>query len=192
MASISVQGLTISAKHRLLQKIATVLRLIEVVVLAIMVSRFFAQLPVTARAVRDYLRDVLVSEPFLSPRLVFVVGSAITIALFAKSGQFSHTSTAAGGEESVTIAAAAAAMNTCGDQIKDSGWYDTREDCMTVEPGRTSRVLTRSATERPPESEREREKLLLRCYSEEHMSGEEFKKVVDAFIARQQRFLSGG
>ncbi|KAA8545994.1 hypothetical protein F0562_020555 [Nyssa sinensis] len=48
--------------------------------------------------------------------------------------------------------------------------------------------LRRWATERCRKSMNHSEKLVVRSYSEDEMSNEEFRRTVEAFIARQQRF----
>ncbi|KAF3435730.1 hypothetical protein FNV43_RR22822 [Rhamnella rubrinervis] len=69
------------------RKIANMLRLVEVVVVLLLVSRFSLQLPHAVKSSGGYFRDL--SGVLVSPRFVFVVGNIIVIVLFAKSGQFS-------------------------------------------------------------------------------------------------------
>ena len=74
-------------KHRKIQKIASLFRLIEIGAVLALISRFSIELPVAVRNSSEYFKDLTVI--LVSPRFVFVLGNMIIITLFAKSGQFS-------------------------------------------------------------------------------------------------------
>nr|BAF98220.1 CM0216.380.nc [Lotus japonicus] len=74
-------------KHDKLRRITSLLRIIEVCVLVVLVSRFSMKLPGSVRNTSEYLREF--SLFMNSPRFVFLIGNAIIITLFAQYGQFS-------------------------------------------------------------------------------------------------------
>ncbi|KAJ4849901.1 hypothetical protein Tsubulata_037132 [Turnera subulata] len=87
VSNIKVEKANALKKHRQLQKIANMFRLVEICLVLALISRFTIQLPVAVKNSSDYFKDLTVT--LVSPRFVFVIGNVIVITLFAKSGQFS-------------------------------------------------------------------------------------------------------
>ncbi|CAL0334164.1 unnamed protein product [Lupinus luteus] len=74
-------------KHNKLQRIGSLFRLIELCVVLVFISRIPLQLPVSFKNSSKYFWEFLI---FLnSPRFIFLVGNAIIVTLFARSGKFS-------------------------------------------------------------------------------------------------------
>ncbi|XP_020216748.1 uncharacterized protein LOC109800371 [Cajanus cajan] len=69
-------------KHRKLQRVASLLRILEVCAVLVLVSRVSMHLPVALRNSGEYFRDL--SLFMHSPRFVFFVGNVIIITLFAQ------------------------------------------------------------------------------------------------------------
>lgn len=63
------------------------LRVVEVCVVLVLISRLSLKLPVAVKNSSEYLREF--SLAMNSPRFVFLIGNVIIITLFAQSGQFS-------------------------------------------------------------------------------------------------------
>lgn len=74
-------------KHRLLRRIASLFRFIEVSVILVLILRVSIQLPLVVKNSNEYFRDFSIFV--VNPRIVFLIGNAIIILLFALSGQFS-------------------------------------------------------------------------------------------------------
>ncbi|KAA0045570.1 uncharacterized protein E5676_scaffold303G00270 [Cucumis melo var. makuwa] len=74
-------------KYRQFRKIANLFRFIELCLILIVISRFSSHLPTALKNFTEYFRYLSVT--LISPRFVFLIGNAIVITLFAKSGQFS-------------------------------------------------------------------------------------------------------
>lgn len=74
-------------KYRQLRKIANLFRFIELCLILVVISRFSSHLPNAFKNSGEYFRCL--SMTLISPRFVFLIGNAIVIILFAKSGQFS-------------------------------------------------------------------------------------------------------
>ncbi|TQD95355.1 hypothetical protein C1H46_019041 [Malus baccata] len=86
-------------KYRQLRKIAKLFRLIEVLAVLLLLSRFSVQLPQAVKNSASYFKNI--SGFMVSPRFVFVVGNVIVIILYAKSGRFSakdSTTDSSGGD----------------------------------------------------------------------------------------------
>ncbi|XP_061353742.1 uncharacterized protein LOC133298467 [Gastrolobium bilobum] len=77
-------------KYRKLRRIASLLRLVEVCVVLVLISRVSLQLPVAVRNSSEYFRDLSIFMN--SPRFIFLIGNVIIITLFAQfSAQGSRT-----------------------------------------------------------------------------------------------------
>ncbi|XP_041990531.1 uncharacterized protein LOC121741715 [Salvia splendens] len=167
------------SRYRRVERITTLFRAIELLVVAIVVSRFSTALPLNLSV--EYFRDI--SASLISPRFVFLVGNAIVLILFFKSGGFSakdgeaiadfydeYVEKCRGNEEKKVFddCRVMPAKNMC----------RSSSEKLVVHGGKRRRELTRSKTE----GCRSRRKA-------EEMSSEEFRRTVEAFIARQQRFL---
>lgn len=180
-------------KHRQLQKIANLFRVIEVCVVLLLISRLSMQLPLAVKNSGGYFRDLTVV--LVSPRFVFVVGNAIIITLFAKSGQFSARDSTK----------KTSGFDLCEELIKNTEKNQKvhpdettsyLDESTTVKDYRRSQSYSQNSTSGVCEksrrvlrhSETDCERLAKSSYPEEEMSNEEFQRKVEAFIARQQRF----
>lgn len=196
--NIKVEKANAKLKHRQLQKIANLFRVIEVCVVLLLISRLSMQLPLAVKNSGGYFRNLTVV--LASPGFVFFVGNAIVITLFAKSGRKTP------------------GFDLCEEIIKnteknqkvhpdETTWYlhkhTTYEESTVKDYRRTQsysqsstnrvceksrRVLRHQQTEICRNSSRSCEELAKSSYPEDEMSNEEFKRKVEAFIARQQRF----
>ncbi|KAJ9128790.1 hypothetical protein P3X46_034472 [Hevea brasiliensis] len=200
-------------KHRPLQKIANLFRFLEICVVLALISKFSIQLPVAVKNSSEYFKDLTVVLG--SPRFVFILGNAIVITLFAKSGQFSgHDSTGKKSgtdlyEEFVEKSESSQGLHQyeAGHTEKQSSSVEctvAEETCATVEIknyrrsqsekldrgtcNKSCRELRRSVTEKCRESIESVEGWMKISYPEDSMSNEEFRSTVEAFIARQKRF----
>lgn len=199
------------SRYRRIRKITTLFRFLELFVFLIAVSRFSAQFAssVVKLPAGEYFRGI--SLTLISPRFVFLLGNAIVVVLFLKSGRFSASS----GEKAADFYDEY--VEKCRrnqqplsklDEKKASGAYDCgvpkmhrskSENLERMKSGEEHRrrQLRRSVTERRRESPDCERRLVAspakateKCfYEEDEMSGEEFRRTVEAFIARQQRYL---
>ncbi|PIN03804.1 hypothetical protein CDL12_23672 [Handroanthus impetiginosus] len=84
---IKVEKANAILRYRRIQRIATLFRFVEVFVFLIILSRFSAQFAFSLKLSGEYFRGISVT--LISPRFVFLIGNAIVIVLFLKSGRFS-------------------------------------------------------------------------------------------------------
>ncbi|KAG2705673.1 hypothetical protein I3760_05G067300 [Carya illinoinensis] len=193
-------------RHRQLQKIANLCRVIEVCVVLVLISRLSMQLALAVKNSTGYFRDVKLV--LLSPRFVFFVGNVIIITLFAKSGQFSarDSTTKTSGfdlyeefikksekinrkthpdetpklDEHSNISDESAVRNyrtvECYSQYSNGGTLCEKSSREGQEKGKCRESATRCC-----------EKLEKSSYPENEMSSEEFQRKVEAFIAWHQR-----
>ncbi|CAL5212401.1 unnamed protein product [Lathyrus oleraceus] len=197
-------------KHRKLQRVTTLLRLVEVCVVLVLISRLSLKLPVVVRSSSEYIKDFSVFMN--SPCFVFLIGNVIIIALFVQGlGKNVH-------EETEHDDIYEKFVRKDKEQIR-------KNDCSTVEEGdnrvveeeKVKRGVKKGYCYRRCESEvlKKRRRVLRRCesennkgrksiedggeeemvmrisYPEDEMSNEEFRRTVEAFIAKQQRILRG-
>ncbi|KAK9287366.1 hypothetical protein L1049_015783 [Liquidambar formosana] len=184
-------------RHRNLRKITGLFRVIEICVILILISRL------SLKVSTEYFRDL--SIILISPRFVFVIGNAIVITLFVKSGQFSAKD--GKGKDSETdlyeefikksekgqkIAHAEIEKQIKPSILEDPAGVEGTNNSVEMKIYRSQsenlkhdkckqarHVLRRSATEKLEEKH---------SYPEDGMSNEEFRQTIEAFIARQQRF----
>ncbi|TKY75408.1 hypothetical protein E2542_SST04175 [Spatholobus suberectus] len=193
--------------HRHLRKIANLLRYVEVCVVLVLISRLSINLPTTLKNSSEYFRNFMGS-----PRYVFLLGNVIIIALFAQSGHFSNHSSATTTPEpdlyleflhnSTVNQKLQAHVNNRKPKLSvkaESGVKGQRIDGTETDTGLEvkkdyrrcrSEIVKRVQIEKPP-------RVLQRCetekvasnvsYPEDGMSSDEFRRKVEAFIARQQR-----
>ncbi|KAB2634614.1 hypothetical protein D8674_026145 [Pyrus ussuriensis x Pyrus communis] len=200
-------------KYRQRRKIAKLFRLIEVLAVLLLLSRFSVQLPHAVKNSASYFKDI--SGFMVSPRFVFVVGNVIVIILYAKSGRFSAKDSSidsSGGdlyEEFVQNSEKNQKLR--GDGIEYPAIKKRPEDSIVSEQAPHSseakkftrsrseivertickssrRLLKRSETEKLKENVQSGGKLAGSVYPEDGMSNEEFRSKVESFIARQQKF----
>ncbi|KAA8536087.1 hypothetical protein F0562_028565 [Nyssa sinensis] len=170
------------------------------------ILRFSFQFPVAFKLSGEYFRGLSVA--LISPRFVFVVGNVIVIILFMKYGRFSSQDDS--GNKSILdfcdehVVSSEKNRNIHGEKSSEedtimANMYSSRDNKIyrshsvklkreICEKPRSE--LKRSVTEKCLKSVDYSEKLAAaRSYSEDDMSGEEFRRTVEDFIARQQKFL---
>ncbi|XP_047161558.1 uncharacterized protein LOC124831575 [Vigna umbellata] len=185
-------------KNRKLRRVASLLRIIEVCAVLVLVSRFSMQLPVAVRNSGEYFRDL--SLFMNSPRFVFLVGNIIIIALFA---QFSARGNNVVPEPNLYQEFI---QNTTKNQEAVAEYSGKKQRMKTGEANiGLEKGYRRCETEilrqkrrrvlRRCETEKERKKIegvpveevaRISC-PEDGMTNEEFRRTVEAFIAREQR-----
>ncbi|XP_059654874.1 uncharacterized protein LOC132301651 [Cornus florida] len=197
-------------RYRRLQKITALLRFFELCVVLILIPRFSTQLPVISRLSGEYFRGL--STTLFSPRFVFIIGNAIVITLLVKSGHHSNSSSTSTVQDDSTKINSSRIYDLCNDGVEKNRNSDREQStCVevptmlnTCEFGSKERKIVRShseeyfveakggrelrhsATERCPKSVNYGEKAAV---MEEEMSSEEFRRTVEAFIAKQQKSL---
>ncbi|XP_045823487.1 uncharacterized protein LOC123916150 [Trifolium pratense] len=206
-------------KHRKLQRVTTLLRLVEVCVVLVLISRLSLKLPVAVRNSSEYLRDLSV---FINSHyFVFLIGNVIIITLFAQSSgkniprETEHddfyeklVQKSVKYEEKERIIKDDSRKE--GDSIEKKKIDDVEEKMKTktgVKKGycyrrceteilkKRRRVLQRCESENSgrksiepaPVSSAEDEMVRI-SYPEDEMSNEEFRRTVEAFIAKNRRF----
>ncbi|KAK0582714.1 hypothetical protein LWI29_028789 [Acer saccharum] len=194
--------------HRQLRKMANWFRLIEICVVLLVVSRFSSQLPLAVKNSGGYFRELTVF--IVSPRFVFVVGNLIVITLFAKSGQFSAQDSPGKNSGSDLIKEFVEKsektqnihrqeieyrekQSTCIEKVASDAIKHYKrsqsENLRRVSCYKPCRELRRSETEKCTKiSNSGGEKLVKKSNPEDEMSNEEFRRTIEAFIAKQQKF----
>ncbi|KAI5592195.1 hypothetical protein BDE02_04G135800 [Populus trichocarpa] len=213
ITNIKIEKANAIKKHRKIQKIASLFRLIEIGLVLALISRFSIQLPVAVRNSSEYFKDLTVT--LVSPRFVFVLGNVIVITLFAKSGQFScqdsngknsstdlyeefvekseksqgtHHYEAECREKQVTYAEHKVTEDNSTSLESEKYHRSQSERLKRPNSNKPCRELRRSATEGCRKSIGSDEELEKRPCPEDKMSNEEFRCTIEAFIARQKRF----
>lgn len=201
-------------RYRQLHKVTNLFRIIEICVILIVISKFTSRLPVAIKSSSEYFKDLSVF--LVSPRFVFIIGNAIVITLFAKSGhslgQGSGTGSDDGGieifddfeekSEKIGEEAIENQRKLCEEKTVVVNTYTTppstdmkiyrrskSENLKRERCEKNRRVLQRSVTEDCRKSIGSDEKAAKHSsFAEDDMSNEEFRHAVESFIARQQRF----
>ncbi|XP_010548062.1 PREDICTED: uncharacterized protein LOC104819615 isoform X2 [Tarenaya hassleriana] len=188
-----------------LRAFASFFRLIELLLLLVLISNMFFRFPVAVKFSGDVFREAAVF--LVSPRFVFVLGNAIVIILFAKSGRYSGQ----GSSDTTETAGVYQELVRKSENRSEIGRYKI-EERGSVEEKRVrfdERICRRSLSEKSSEAVKpekyggklkryESDKCLRICgsdkklvkfpYQEDVMSSEEFRNKIEAFIARQKRF----
>ncbi|KGN61815.1 uncharacterized protein LOC105434603 [Cucumis sativus] len=200
-------------KYRQFRKIANLFRFIELCLILIVISRFSSHLPTALKNSTEYFRCLSVT--LISPRFVFLIGNAIVITLFAKSGQFSAKDPSKKSlvadlyEEFIKNSEknnqksprteikhidesrrkASISVEKIVNNPKETRRYErSKSERMEVVPReKVDREMQRSETEKCKKMVELKEGRRNRSYLEDGMSNEEFRQTVEAFIARQQR-----
>ncbi|KAG5118345.1 hypothetical protein JHK82_032765 [Glycine max] len=172
-------------KHRKLRRVASFIRIIEVCTILVFISRFSMQLPVAVKNSSVYFKDL--SLFMNSPRFVFLIGNVIIIALFAQFSaqgnnvpepdlyqEFVQNTTKNHRHTETVVAEYSKKKQRMKTGQVNNGLKKGYRRCET-ENGRKS-------IEPAPVEEVAR----ISC-PEDGMSNEEFRRTVEAFIARQQR-----
>jgi len=166
-----------AGKRSIVNSITKTLRILQLCVALFFLTWFLKRLPLALRLSADYLR---------SPLFVFAVFNAIIAALLAQSRRFTQSNS----DDPVAEAEQLRQIgDTCMDS--DSGVVTDRLDMRKVyrrslsegegEDGNKTagRELRRSETEKARE----------KSYPQDKLSNEEFRRTIEAFIAKQMRLL---
>lgn len=210
--NLKVEKANAILKNRQLRKVGNLFRLVEICVLLVLISRFTTKLPVAVKSSGEYFKDL--SIILVSPRFVFIVGNAIVITLFAKSGQFSaQDSTTENSRNDIYeefVQKSEKSQNTSRFEVGNRGKQNICEEMMIADGVCTSREakiyrrsqsenlkhvncnksckeLRRSGTEKYSKSTDSSERLVKNSCPEDYMSNEEFRCTIEAFIERQKR-----
>ncbi|KAJ8763540.1 hypothetical protein K2173_002423 [Erythroxylum novogranatense] len=206
--NIRVEKANAIKKHRQIQKITNLFRVVEICLVLALVSWFSIPLPVAVKNSGGYFKGLTVF--LVSPQFVFVIGNVIVITLFAKSGRFSGQDSKGNSsrfdlyEEFVEKSQG---MHRCesGHTAKQSSCVkhlvtESTNSSMEIKNYRRSqsqtfqrpksskpcKELRRAVTETLRTSD-SREGLVEKPYAEDNMSNEEFRCAVETFIARQKQ-----
>ncbi|KAG6523086.1 uncharacterized protein LOC122048059 [Zingiber officinale] len=186
--AIQAKKRTAMRRYHRLRQIGTLLRYLEAAAAVLLLSWSSARVPAAARLSADFLRHLV--AVILSPRFVFLLGNAIVVLLLAESHRHSPSSSTgdmiyrefvesrAGGYLPRSLAPSSSPEEVI---------YEDKEVCIEMPALRRSRSarmrLRRGATKgtelttEPDEAAQEEE------------DEEEFRRAVEAFIAKQTRFL---
>ncbi|KAM3220284.1 hypothetical protein P3L10_024815 [Capsicum annuum] len=197
----------LSYKRR--QRMTMLFRFMEFCIFLVIMSRFSTQFPFGFKLSTDYFKGVGVT--LISPLFAFVLGNAIVIILFLKSGQ---SSAKVDSTNNVKI--------DLYDEYKQKCWVNKEVYCEQIEKqsihvekayceqSKKQSILRQKLDRSHSDSftslshdEKPRRELVrsatVGCLKvihtdniksmEDEMSNEEFRTTVEAFIARQQRFL---
>ncbi|CAD5179551.1 uncharacterized protein LOC103989212 [Musa acuminata AAA Group] len=220
MDAIQAEKETAMRRYRRLQKIGTLLRYLEAVAGLLLFSWLSARLPAAARLSVDFLRRL--AAVLLSPRFVFLLGNAIVLLLFAKSGHLSpspsSSSATTTSSASSSSSSSSAAVGDLFDEFLESRGlrfsfslpppqeevvvYEDKAVCVETRAFRKSRSQRMERRRGPPPELRRAETVVAGRKrdmfppttteaSEEEVQAEdaeEFRRAVEAFIAKQTRF----
>ncbi|XP_020598951.1 uncharacterized protein LOC110038446 [Phalaenopsis equestris] len=202
MTAMKLEGIA-TRRFRLLRQLGKLLRCIEAAAALILLSHASIQIPAAARNSGEFIRH---TAAFLtSPSFVFLLCNAIVLVLL-KTGHFSSESGSTGtgigkicGEMSYSppliFGSAAAEKKTACVQNRAyrRGWSEK------FERGREEAKLRRAESECFRKGEKAwsavaREREVVGAddrvgAEEEHLDAEEFRRTIEDFIAKQQRFL---
>nr|XP_018629452.1 uncharacterized protein LOC104105539 isoform X4 [Nicotiana tomentosiformis] len=199
-------------RYKKRQRMTTLFRFIEFSIFLVIISRFSTQLPLTFKLSTEYFKGLGVT--LISPRFVFVLGNAIVIILFLKSGQSSAKD---GSTNNVKIDLYDEYKQKCSmnkethfeqskKQRKQSILVE-RQVVKKIRRSHSENSISLSQDEKKPRRELIRSAtvgcrkvintdsvkptmtITTTSYPEDEMSGDEFRKTVENFIARQQRLL---
>ncbi|KAL5713287.1 hypothetical protein ACHQM5_015379 [Ranunculus cassubicifolius] len=223
-------------RYQRFRKIADALRYVfEICVVLMLFAWISTRLPST---LCDIFRDF--SSLFVSPRFMFVVGNAIILTLFAKSGQFSGENSGTGNFSGTELYDEFVKNSVSRDKIapeisspvpeitineeasppsvkEEMKVYEDKqilmeENCSKIisnsnpeidigtvpsnnvaVTAKQSKKYQRSQSEKTKQKEKPKQKELRRWKTErsreEEMSNEEFNRTIEAFIAKQVKFI---
>ncbi|KAK1298680.1 hypothetical protein QJS10_CPB14g00040 [Acorus calamus] len=192
-------------RYRRLQKLRNLFRAAELLSAVILLSWFSARIPFVLRISGDYLRRL--SAVLVSPRFVFLLGNAIVLTLFAKSGHLNSSSDAAGTGDlySEFINRQKPSPPPPAAAPEEIVYHDKGvcEESVSPVPDQR-RPYGRSLSERAADNVKESRKDLRRSETDigrktaavereekdavVEMSNEEFRRKIEAFIAKQIKF----
>ncbi|KAL7585303.1 hypothetical protein Lser_V15G45732 [Lactuca serriola] len=202
-------------KYKRLHTITTLFRFMEMIVFLVMIS---SQLPFSfsVKVFEDYFRGITFSA--FSPKLVFLIGNVIILILFLKSRASENNdgdkiedlcyeyvnSCERNVVNSTTVTVlpppppppsptptttTAAAVIIPSNRRKISRCRSENPIRVECKENQTHRELRRSATEMSRSKNFDRAAEREKSYLEDELSCEDFRRTVEAFIARQQKIL---
>jgi len=197
-------------KHHKLQRVTTLIRLVEVCVVLVLISRLSLKLPVVVRNSSEYLRDVSVIVN--SHYFVFVIGNVIIITLFVQGSGKNVPKEPEHDDIYEKLVHKSVNHEEKERMIKDDRIV---EEGGSLELKKMKREVKKSYRRCETEILKKRRRVLGRCesenerklieaatpaaeeevvrisYPEDEMSNDEFRRIVEAFIAKQQRGFEG-
>ncbi|GMH13450.1 hypothetical protein Nepgr_015291 [Nepenthes gracilis] len=185
-------------RYNQLRKITNFFRVIEIFLFLTMISRFSFQLSVALKHFGKYFHGLWVM--LVGPHFVFIVGNAIVIVLFTKSGHFSLRSPPNQAETEISeqeYKQQHGKQRTAEESTVIANIFPTSEGKIysRSQPGKIRCALCKKNCCEIGRWEQMRQhfdycqKTGEAHYPEDHMTSEEFRQKIEAFIARQQRFL---
>ncbi|KAK7307520.1 hypothetical protein VNO77_40656 [Canavalia gladiata] len=164
------KGSTGITRYNMLSGIGKTLRILELCLALFFLSWILTRLPFALRLSANYLR---------SPLFVFAISNAIIAALFAQSRRFSA-------DEPVEEPQHKEIRDTC----TANDYPDLRKVYHRSHSEKVKRKSEDGSTTARRELQRsEMEKAQENFYPEDKLSNEEFQRTIEAFIAKQMRFL---
>jgi len=196
-----------SLKHLKLQRVTILLRVVEICIVLVLISRLSMMLPSAVRNSSEYLKDFSV---FNSHYFVFLIGNIIIITLFAQgSGRNVQNEQeyddiyeklvrkSIKHEEKEKIRKDGSKVEK-GDSVEERkmkrGVKKSYRRCESENLKKQHRVLQRCESENngrkniEPAHVIEEEMIVRILYPEDKMSNEEFRRTVEAFIAKNRGF----
>lgn len=176
--------------NRKLHKLTTIFRFMEMCFFLIIISKFSSQLTSTVKLTGDYLKSSNFTS--ISPSFVFVIGNLIILILFFKSRVAENNEN----------------VDSCYEYVKSCDKSVISTANVVVDVNSNKRKISRSESEKI--SVKCRDELthrevteMSRCKSfgdgdasavetdrvEDELSCDDFRRTVEAFIARQQKML---
>ena len=181
---------TIKQRYKNLRKITNFFRIFEIFLIFAVISRVSFELPFLEilKSSNEYIHHLSIF--LVSPRFVFILGNAIIITLFMNSKQFNTIENTI--ETPKTPPKSVKKRKNIEENVIISMIFSTPEEQI-------GKIYERSKSEKMKRSEKigcdlrrsktEIKSLKSYCeFPEDHMSGEEFRKTVEDFIAKQQKF----
>ncbi|GJT62418.1 serine/threonine-protein kinase HSL1-like protein [Tanacetum coccineum] len=169
-------------KYMRLQKITTLFRFIEMFLFLVMISRFSSRLPFAVKVSSYYFKGIFLT--MLSPKFVFVIGNMIILILFLKSRSL---------EKEENDDACYEYVKTCDMNVVNCSKVvaskpkisRSRSDNRIVESkdDQTRKELRRPVTDISKSTTMTVQKRIVK----EELSSDDFRRTVEAFIARQQK-----
>ncbi|XP_059654873.1 uncharacterized protein LOC132301650 [Cornus florida] len=203
IADLKVEKANAILRYRRLQRITSLLRFVELCVVLIVISKYSTQFSAVFGLSGEFFRRLSVT--LFSPRFVFVIGNAIVIVLFILSGRYTNQGDSRNSNKTDLYEQYVEIMeknkkkqSVCEDDVSASSMANTymyslaerkihrTHSVESVKSEKPRRELRRSATEMCKKSVNSGEKVAV---ASDEMSSEEFRQTVEAFIARQQKFL---
>ncbi|KAK1325987.1 hypothetical protein QJS10_CPA01g01209 [Acorus calamus] len=195
--SVKAEKSTALKRYRRIQKLRNVFRAAELLSAVFFFSWFSARIPFAVRISGDYLRRF--SAVLVSPRFVFLLGNAIVLTLFAKSGQICTSTSASDSGDSGDRDFYGEFVNSQKSAAPEEVVYHDKGVCeesvspvpdrkhpygRSMSEGASADHLKEACRElgRKAETEAEMEEE----EAEVGMSNEEFRRTIEAFIEKKQ------